>query len=298
VVSVFEGTRQVRTAAPPATPPRYGLLFAATDLTGSLDGRWPNGLKWSPETTLGGGVIGIGCTGNTEAMSAGTNPAVTTADPFVVWAEDHCTTAGWQTRDFEGRARRQLEATQSFRIANELWLGTEAQASNLDNGWLTDDPKILTGAAAAPMEALALVDIGLGQMLGGRRGMIHVSPQTLTELATNEAIQMSGQLWLTAMGNIVVSDAGYPGTGPDGNGGGKQWIYGTPLVGYGLGPIEAPNFGDPRVIAQFTNRDVNLTTFYASREAILLWDWKTPIGSSGKTGKVAAETTTAAFAAL
>lgn len=283
--------------APQATEPRYSLLFAASEIK-NLDVDWEHGMKWAPETTLGGGVVGVTCDGSTAAMNAAaTNPAITTSDPFVVWAEDHCTTAGWQSRDFEGRARRQLEATQSFRIAKELWLGTQAQAQTLDNDWLTNDPKVVTGAAAAPMEALGLVEQGVGAMLGGRRAMIHVSPEVLTELVTNEAIQMNGQLWLTAMGNIVVADAGYPGTGPDsGAGSTHQWIYGTPEIAYHLGPIAVPQLNDGGAIVQQMLRTINDIVVRAVREVILMWDWGVPAGT--KHGVIAAETTTAAFAAL
>ena len=71
-------------------------------------------------------------------------------------------------------------------------MGTLAQAETLDNGWLVDDPKILTGAAVAPSEALAFVEIGLAQMLNGQRGMIHVSPQVLDQLVLNGAVQLNG----------------------------------------------------------------------------------------------------------
>lgn len=295
MVSPF--TAKQRIEAPRATDPRYGLLFTATEL--KLDTDWPHGVKWAPEQTGGGGVVGVNCRGGTDEMVLSSplpaNPGITTSDPFVVWAEDHCT-AMPSGRDFVGRATRQLEATQSYRIAHELWTGTLATADTLDNDWLMNDPKVLTAAAVSPMEALALIEIGLGQMLAGRRGMVHVSPQVLTELITNESVVLNGQLWMTAMGNIVVSDAGYPGTKPTGAAGSNQWIYGTPLVGYALGPIDVPPMTSGGQIVQNMNRAINDIVLYASREAILIWDWKIPAGT--KHGKVAAETSTAAFAAL
>ena len=316
--SPFAQTRQAA-EAPPASPPRYGLLFAAQQVMveaglysapsgpGMAEGfpaplttdlRWQGGLQWAPEQTLGGGIIGIDCYGATDAMTTDTNPAITTADPVVVYAEDHCSTLGWKGRDFEGRARRQLEATQSYRIANELWMGTLAQSETLDNAWLTDDPKIVSGAAVAPAEALALIDIGLAHMLGGRRGMIHVSPQVLDQLATNNSITLTGQLWLSPMGNIVVADAGYPGTEPLNAAGSDQWIFGTSIVTYRLSDVQIipGTFSDAQKIAQSMNRSINDITIYAQREVLLQWDWNIPAGN--KFGVVAAETTTAAFTAL
>lgn len=289
-------------AAFPATPPRYSLLFVADQIQGSAPGSsgdgWGGGLRWAPEQTLGGGVVDIKCGGSTATMTPDTNPAWTEADPFVVWAEDHCSTMD-RDRDYAARALRQLTAVQSFQVAQELWLGTLATAATLDNHWLTEDPKVLTGAALAPSEALAMVDMGLSQMLGGRRGMIHVSTQVLDELQVNNAVALNNQLWLTAQGTIVVADAGYPGTKPDAEDGSNQWIYGTPIIHYRLGAEWIlPDPSDRAAMAQATARSTNLTTFFAQREVILQWDSETPIGSSGKTGVLAAETTTAAFAAL
>lgn len=294
MASPFTAKQRIETPFP-AAEPRYGLLFAADKLAaGTLGGidNWPNGLAWAPERAGGGGAVLLNCYGGTATMTAATtNPEITTADPFVVWAEDHCSTLGWNERDWEGRAIRQLDATRSFHMANELWLGTQAKAGLLNNDWLTNDPKVVSGAAVAPAEAFAQVEMGLGLMLGGRRGMIHVSPQVLDELHSAFALELSGQLWLSPMGHIVVADAGYPGTGPDsGAGSTHQWIYGTSLVDYLLGPVQV---GDPRTS---TNRSINLTVLYASQEAILLWDWNIPAGT--KHGVIAAETTTAAFAAL
>lgn len=316
-----QSNKQVVTATP-ATGPRYGLLFVASQILTELkifhapggpglaegqapasahddDVRWTLGLEWVPEQTLGGGVLSISCLGDTTAFGTNppANPSLTTADPFVVWTEEKCSTLGWKGRDFEGRARRQLEAMQSFRIAHELWKGTLAQASSLDNDWLTKNPAIVSSSPQAPHAALGLVEMGLGQMLGGRRGMIHVSEQVLVELVRNGAVQLNGQLWLTPMGNFVVADAGYPGDKPDGNGSTNQWIYGTSLVGYRLDEviIIPDSFSSARAIAQATDLSVNSIILRAERAALLQWDWKIPIGGTGKTGVIAAETDIPAF---
>lgn len=291
-------------AAFPATPPRYSLLFAADQIQGGGPGSrgdgWAGGVRWAPEATLGGGIIDLKCGGNTGTMTAATtNPAWQEADPFLVWADDHCSAMDVQ-RDFRARALRQLEATLSYRVAYELWTGTLAQSASLDNHWLAEDPKILTSGGVAPAEALALIDMGLSQMLGGRRGMIHVSTQVLDQLEVNNAITLNGQLWQTAQGTVVVADAGYPGSEPTaGAAGSNQWIYATPMIHYRLGPEYVNPDPEDRVgRAQATNRETNLTIVRAEREVILLWDSETPIGTSGKEGVLAAETTTAAFAAL
>jgi hypothetical protein len=284
-------------AAPPATPPRYSLLFVANQIQNGDD--WMQGVRWAPEQTLGGGVLALDCFGSTDSMTPDTNSGWAEAEPFSVWAEDHCSTFGFLARDYEARALRQLEAMQSFQVAHEFWTGDLAQSASLDNHWLTEDPKILTSTALAPAEALAIVDMGLGQMLGGRRGMIHVSMQVLDELAVNDAITLNGQLWLSPAGTPIVADAGYPGDEPDaGDADAHQWIYGTSMVQYRLGEVMLVPGTLDEARAQATARATNLTTVFAQRLVLLQWDSEIPIGTSGKEGVLAAETTTAAFAAL
>lgn len=292
-MTTLYGVREAVLALP-AQPPRYGLLVAANDLS-SADDRWQGGVQWAPEQNNGGGAVATNCHGNTASLTPGTNIGTATADPFVVWAEDHCSTLGWQARDYEGRARRQLEATQSARIANELWSGTLAQAAGLGNIWLTKDPEIVSSGGLDARPALGLLDEAVGAAFGGRRAMIHCTAQLLSEFTAGGIVSQSGQIWTTPMGTVVVADAGYPGTGPDGTNTGKQFIYGTPMIGYRLSPVMlAPgSLADAR--AQAINRDTNLITIYAERLALLQWDSDTPIGGTGKVGVVAVETTVAAF---
>jgi len=286
-------------AAPPAVPPRYSLLSCAQEIDN--DDRWELGVRWAPEQTLGGGVVGVDCTGETDPMSTNTQPAWSEADPFVVWAEDHCSTLGSLARDFVGRATRQLEATQSYRVAEELWSGALAQADSLDNVWLTENPEIVTSTPLDADDAASLIDHALGRMLGGRRGMIHVSIQMINELTQGRTLIQQGQQWVTTAGNLVVADAGYPGTDPDGHGDTThQWIYATPMIAYRLGPIGIipGSIEDLQIRAQATNKQTNLTTVYAERQVLLQWDSLTPIGTTGTTGVLAAQTSVAAFTAF
>jgi hypothetical protein len=280
----------------PATPPRYSLLVAAPQLTDDI--RWQGGIRWAPENNAGGGIVALDCHGQTATLAAGTNLTQAVADPFVVWAEDHCSTLGFQARDFVGRARRQLEATQSYRIAKELWSGAIAKgAADLDNHWLTEDPEIVTsGTTYDPIPALAVADQALGEMLAGRRGMIHVSLDLLTQLHANFGLEKSGDLWITAAGTIVVADAGYPGTGPDAGAGTNQWIYATPMIGYRLSAIDIIPGDLDSARAQALDKGVNLLTFYAERLALLQWDSTVPVGNHSNLPVVAVETKVPAFA--
>lgn len=283
--------------APIASPPRYGLLVAATEIDDGA--RWEQGIRWAPEQNAGGGVVPLDCKGQTTTLTPDTNIGNAVADPFVVWAEDHCSALGSQSRDFTGRATRQLLATESYRAANELWLGAQAQAAPLDNEWLTHNPEVLTsGTGLSPAAAIGLIDQGLGQMLAGQRGMIHVSQNVLDEIQLNAGggLTKSGDLWTTPTGTVVVADAGYPGTHPDGSSSTNQWIYATPWIYYRLGEIIVLPGDMDTARAQALDKGVNLLTFYAERLMLLEWTNNIPVGNHGHKPVLAVETNVAAFA--
>lgn len=281
--------------APPAGPPRYSLLGVADPIRwGSPDAqedepppRWQNGIEWVPEQQAQGGVLAVGCLGTTDALATNqATPDLVTAFPFLVYAEDHCSTLGWAAHDYEGRATRQLLAVQSAMAAAELERGAVATAESIDNIWLTDNPDIV-GAPAAQSVVAALGDIemGLAEHFAGRRGMVHASPAILTALKAANVLELSGNKWTTPMGNVVASDAGYLGAAPDGNNSTKQWIYGTLPVEYALDAVQLNpgSLDDARAFA--TNVATNLTRIYAQRLILLRVD----------SGVVAAETDIPAY---
>jgi hypothetical protein len=227
-----------------------------------------------PEQVNGGGVLALDCLGRTPAgLETDAHPELQFADPFVVYAEDHCSTLGWQERDYEGRARRQLEATQSFRAAAELERGALSNAADLDNRWLSQNPTIVGAPnSQSSVGALADVEMGLAEMFAGRQSMVHVSPAILTVLVAAQALQLQGQKWMTAMGNVVVADAGYKGQPPDGGGMGEQYIYGTAMIQYRLSPIMLVPGTLEQARAHATDLATNLTTVYAERLVLFEFD--------------------------
>ena len=271
--------------APPATPPRYSLLGVATAINDGA--RWQNGIEWLPEQQYQGGVISFTCYGGTpDGLDEGDNPGLAYADPFVVYAEDHCSTLGMGARDYEARARRQLEAVQSARVAAELERGALAQAESLDNHWLTEDPLIVgVPGAQNVIAALGDIEMGLAELWGGQQCMIHVSPQILTALHNESVIQLSGQRWVTGMGHVIACDAGYIGAPPDDEESSKQWMYGTSLIQYRLSDVILVPGSLSEAMAAATDRATNKTTIYAERLALLQWD----------AGVVAAETDIAEY---
>lgn len=263
--------------APQARPPLYGLIAAAPVVEDAAL-RWVGGWSYLPEGCGASGRLSVDCLGNTAAMaSAGRGPGVVDGDPVLLYATDECSSFGFQARDWLGRARRQLAAVESAELAEELWDGDIAAADALANRWLAGpavDSDTLTTAAVSPVAALGCLTQGLAATLRGQQGMVHVTPQLLTHLQAENAITRQGNLWVTAMGHIVVADAGYSGAGPAGvAAGATQWAYGTPVLQVRLGPVEtAPtNLDDARSLAQALDREVNTMVVYAYRLAGVQW---------------------------
>lgn len=268
--------------APPARPPRYSLLIAAPSITDSV--RWQAGVTFAPEGCGDGGRVAIDCIGGTDPIDPAENPEWATSDAFAVWAADRCSTFGRAARDYAGRARRQLEATQSFQIAAEVWggslvgepilLGSSEVNENLPLTDVSSDR--VTTTAVAPVDALAMVVGALGACGQGRQGMIHVTPQVLEHLITNSAVYRDAGLWYSAMGHLIVADDGYDGSGPGGvPASTTQFIYGTSMMQVRLGEImtvpSEPESGEidwPAAVDPYTN----LVTVIAQRPALVEWD--------------------------
>lgn len=263
-------------AAIPAQPPAYSLLIAAdtTPESAALRDFLGHGASWAPEEIGGGFTFPIQCRGDSTAMGETANPVPMTAEPFGIGTEDHCSLIGGITqRDWEGRARRQLEATQSFLIAREFQLGAARDTGTLANYALTDATKIHdTGGGfdpVSPAVGVALLEAAIGDALHGRRAMIHVTPATLTLLGENGLLTKAGQRWLTPMGSIVAADAGYT-TDKDG----YVYAYATAPVQVLLGSM----FLNPGSFEEAWNNgglDVDRTNrvrVYAEKAALILFD--------------------------
>ncbi len=97
----------------------------------------------------------------------------------------------------------------------------------------------------------------------GGRGMMHVTPQTLDMMLAARLIYQAGQKWLTALGTIVVADAGYA-VHPDL---GLVYAYGTPMVQVRLSPVNIP-----MTMREATDRALNFVRFYAEQLALIQVD--------------------------
>jgi hypothetical protein len=269
--------------APQARPPQYGLLAAAPTVDDPdlrvLAGGW----KFQPEGCGLAGRDRVACAGNVGVMDVAAGPDTVEGDAVWVWAGDECSTFGFGARDWQGRARRQLAAVESYEIAAELWDGDVAQGEagtgdDLPNRWLAmpgAESDTVTDGPSSVENAVACVEQALGEALHGQQGMIHVTPQVLTHLVGGQLVTRAGRVWTTAMGHVVVADAGYSGSGPggvaaDGTG---QWVYATPMIQVRLGPVEVipGSLEDAQGLAAALNRGVNTITVVAGRLAGLQW---------------------------
>lgn len=271
--------------APPARPPRYSLLIAAPTVDDGA--RWQAGVEFAPEGCGNGGRVAVDCIGGTDPLDPDENPDWVTSDGFAVWAADQCSTFGRAARDYAGRARRQLEATQSFQIAEEVWGGSlvgqpvllGAPGTVNENRPLTDVASDrVTSSAETAVEALGLVVGALGKCGEGRQGMIHVTPQVLQHLVNESSVYRDGGLWYSAMGHLIVADDGYDGSGPGGvPAGSTQWIYGTSMMAVRLGELEIyprlPEAGANEIDwPAAVDPATNLVTVIAQRLALVQWD--------------------------
>ena len=254
--------------APPATPPIYSLLKAAVLVEDG--GRWQQGIQWSPEQVNGGGTIAVDCVGNSpDGKDPASNPVINSADPFTIFAEDHCSTIGFEDRDFEGRARRQLASVQSALVAHELQFGTQAGlAGGGTNVALID--AIELGPGSQPIEdAIGILEAALAETFAGARCMIHVTVQAFDLMMAAKLVYLSGMQWLTGVGNIVVADAGYTAeTSPEG----AVYAYGTSLVQIRLSPVDLVPGSFAEALAQMTDHSVNSIILYAERLALVQFD--------------------------
>lgn len=256
--------------APPLSPPGQGLLLSAEVIDDPNAAHWVEGVTFSPEVCSGTGLYAL-C-GATPTDPGNTRTANRSFEPFVVFQDDECSTFGFEQADYEGRARRGLLAHESAMVEAEFWSGALLSANahlaqpNAVNFPLAQ-PRGST--AQASRVGLAVLDQAIADARVGL-GMIHVPPILLALLVGNQQLRWDGRRWISPMGNVVVGGSGYPGSAPDGTGGGDQtvqWAYATDLVQVIRGPITTT----PETMAQALNRSTNVVTFRAERPFAVLW---------------------------
>jgi hypothetical protein len=222
-------------APPQATPPVHSLIRSAITNVDNEPG-WERGLAYAPETP-GGYRAWMRCTGETYDERVTAVPVVEYEPVEYVFEYPCHSRFGLNEQQVDEQLRRAVDATESFAIARELWQGdlthaaVDAGDAATPNLSLVDGPTILNaGAPVKVHRALGIVEQALGEALRGQRAYVHLSRETL---ALFGYLTVSGNLLTSFSGNLVVADAGYPGTPPIGtaDAAGVAWIYGTgPVV--------------------------------------------------------------------
>lgn len=262
--------------APLAEPPRAGsgaLLPTLGRLVTEVANDRDVAFGFGPEACGASGVLSVDACLVSDSKTIGDNPATVEAWAFDVWAGDKC--SPWEIgRDWRGRARRQLAATLSYQVAHELWTGDMAVAmAGSPNPYLASlDSDVLTDGPTSPTDALAVLEYGLGQCTKGSRGVIHASRHTATYWAQLGLLRREGAQLLTFLDTIVVADAGYDGSGPEGQAAvdGSQWAYASGIPIVRLGPERLVPDGDD--LGPALDRSTNLVEYRAERRAAVAWD--------------------------
>lgn len=257
-----------------AQPPMHGIVASA--YPGIEDWEtWKFGLQMCPENCVEASTWDPDCAnwlgGEPPAKStAAANLDCYEVSPFVIESPFECSTKGFQTIDYEGRARRQLEAATPKAMEYELWTGTlrGAGSPHLASPAAT----VFTMGSCSPVRGLALAGQALANCAHGGRGMIH-APQVVADLWAHESgsvIEDGGRLVTRVRRDIIVAGAGYIGTGPDGAPppDGSAWIYATGPVQYWLNDVVVL----PGDVKEAIDIRRNRIEYRAEREAMLAFD--------------------------
>jgi len=233
--------------------------------------RWEAGFAWEPVNVCTGGGVADPC--GTDALTASDSLDQQEYNPVLLWKADKCTSKGRVPRDPVARVRQALTACTSKLLAGELWEGTLAVAKGFPNRFLADpEANTLTDGAVSEASAIACLEEGLAACSCGT-GMIHVTPGMMIRIADHGLIERFGNVFRTANDTIVVADAGYTGTGPEGQpaSNGSVWAYATDMVDVRLGPIVTYPDSDAAAMTIGTAPD-NTLTYRAQRLAAATWD--------------------------
>jgi len=243
--------------APPLVPPAFGLIAAAT-VVDHDDERFLNGLTFSPESCEDAEIIPVVCGPGVEKPTGLNRDGWQEYEPFVLIGRDSCSTFGFQTADYEARARRHLAARESPGVEAELWTG----ALIAGNPALASGDSVALGAGLARREALAALVQGLADRNVGR-GMIHARPYLVELWGAANLLRVEQNRLVTWSGHTVVAGSGYPGTGPAGEAiaAGVEWAFATDPVVVHRGPLRTY----PDTIQQATNKTTNTVEFRAER---------------------------------
>lgn len=222
----------VPVSPPPASVPLHSLIRSATT---NLDGEegWERGLAYLPEA-VGGYLALPGCSSALLDHELALPPVVQYV-PWELQVEEPChTTFAYDEAAVTARLERVTAAIESYAIARELMTGELAKADDAAGGdmgvnlYLAKNPEVLGAGPVSAARAIGLLEEAVGDALHGQQATIHV-PRVARPYLWQTGTQQQGYLYLTSIGSLLISDAGYANTPPDGTPAaeGVGWIYAT-----------------------------------------------------------------------
>jgi hypothetical protein len=249
---------------------------------------WVRGITWAPEHHREA-LVRDPCD-KTTVIPRGTNLGVQTAIPFIILAEDACSTFGFEERDYKGRAKRLVEAAKFKAVEKEFATGALATAAGWPNAFLQNEATVTNvtpgGGPPSIVRGLQLLQDALAECGFGGAGMIHVQRQTASNLLTvvedDPHFIVDDDGMHDMFGNSIVPGVGYPGLGPKGAApaAGSAWMYATDMVAF---REEAEPTIFPESFAEATNwgqtaagegppNETNTIRFAAQKFAVVQWD--------------------------
>jgi hypothetical protein len=253
------------TDAPPVAPPRYSLI-GAVETVDDAGLRWHGGYSYVSELGPHHAAEPVdGCLDWNQSWLADWESHTVNVDPVMLWAGDDChTTLGSRTRDWQGRARRRLNAYQSYDLARWLWTSVLTPLVTAAAGGGTSD-------VTAPA-ALGKLEDSLATSLQGVTGTILMQPSALTACVGAGVVRLDGARYVSPMGHVVAADAGFAGSAPDATAE-DFWMIGVGPMRIRLSPIEV---SEPDALGAL-NPLTNTVRVFAWRAAAvdlepLLWD--------------------------
>lgn len=279
---------RVPVAPPRIQAPPVSIITSSALPADTTDGRWVDGIAFQPESGSEVYVADICDTTTNDSSRLEPPPGVSEWIPYLLRADDQCSTFGFEQHDYLNRAKRRLDVGSAKALEKELWTGTLAQAQGYPNRFLAasaatsggwgfqnlNQTYLEAGALPSIRRAFEVLEQYLADCGLGARGMIHCRPEALPYLTT---IRREGNYILTARDTIVVPGSGYQNTGPGGVAAatGNTWLYATGMTEVRLGPIQTypdPNTDGDDWLIKATDRNTNLVTVRAERAGLVSWD--------------------------
>jgi hypothetical protein len=245
--------------------PRHSLLNTpGVVIVEDDDGRWLNGVNLIgyPESTPLTWNNCIPESSDLGVKDEGEAGAQAQFDPFVCYLPVTCSALSYPfIRDWSEVV---LEATYSMAVEKGL-VGTDVAGLGPNPALGDGNVDVLAGGSAkSPIVALSYLENAIGAT--GRKGFIHATPATITQLNTDTFLDPE-QL-ITTNGNQVVSGDGYIGATANGltAGPGQDWMFASGPVEVRISPLAITD------LRESLDRSDNVITFRAERWVLATWD--------------------------